>query len=166
MSALLLAGCGGQRETFTHGQISWAYLWPLTAAPARSVTVAEKVASRDPTVLMLVGERARPDGSFVWLGTARHPRVVVLRFALPRPVRVDAALPYAETPPDAPASGDCKTPYAPGWNRLSTTRAAHVFVGVDVAKRRVAVADTDAKTETLSPIAGRPYPQCNEIPSG
>jgi hypothetical protein len=65
-------------------------------------------------------------------------------------------------PPDAPASGDCEHPYALGWERLQSGIASRIFVSVDIAKQRVNDISTDAQSETLSPITGLPFPQCNE----
>jgi hypothetical protein len=69
---------------------------------------------------------------------------------------------FAEIPPDAPATGDCRLPYAPGWERLRARGVGVVFVGVDVALRKIADISTDAKREVVSSVPGRPFAVCNE----
>jgi len=75
---------------------------------------------------------------------------------------VDDALPYAEVPPDAQSSGDCREPYAPGWQRLKANRVTGIEARVDLRAGRVADIWTNAIRGTESPVSGRPYPQCEE----
>lgn len=160
----VVAGCGGGMQTHTTilGQISWAQEARGPAPPPALASQAKQIARRSRLVQRLTGAGATVTDTFVWLGTVRHPRVIELAYALPHFRRVDAAVPFAEIPPDAPSTGDCKRPYAPGWQRLRARQVTVLFVGVDVSLGRVAAIDTNAKEEVVSSMSGRPYPVCRE----
>ena len=89
-----------------------------------------------------------------------------LDYKLQRPIAVDDDLPYAEIPPDAPAHGECVTPYARGWNHLHASSVTAVEVLVDLRAGRVAEISTNASHGTVSPVADRAYPSCDEDGSG
>jgi hypothetical protein len=163
-AALLLAACGGRgAQTYTTGQPSWAQgsIGPRPAAAYAAE--AEEVAHRSRLVRQLVGPGGSLREAFVWLGTSRRPQVVELAYRLARPGTVDAVVPFAVNPPDAPATGDCRSPYAPGWERLRARPVGVVFVGVDVSERRVADIETDAPWQVVSSVPGRPFPHCDEV---
>lgn len=157
-----VAGCGAGTQTRTIGQNSWAAGVVGPRPPERFAARARGVASHSQVVRHLLGPQAASQESFVWLGSSAHPRVVELVYRLPHQRVIDAVVPFADNPPDAPAKGDCQTPYAPGWERLQAHDVSVVFAGVDVMLRRVVDIATDAKREVLSSVAGRPFPNCEE----
>jgi hypothetical protein len=159
--AIIASGCGDSgRATYTVGKSSWASSWPRQPARPADVGRATRIADRDPEVRKIVGVRGAPSGSFVWLTAHNRAPVVVLRLPLRTAVRVDVVVPYAVNPPDAPASGDCQQPYAPGWKRIRAHHVTRLFVAVDLARSSVADISTDADREVVSPVTGRPFPQC------
>ena len=159
---LIAAGCGAGTRTVTVGQNWWAAGSTGPAPAARFVSQARDVAARSRIVRRLVGARGVVAESFVWLGSMSHPRVVELAFRLQRPAAIDAVVPYADVPPDAPATGTCRVPYAPGQERLQARAVRVIFVGVDVSLRRVVDIETDAAREILSSVRGQPFPDCEE----
>jgi hypothetical protein len=159
---LVAAGCGAGTRTATVSQISWVAGNTGPAPAARIVSQARHVAARSQVVRRLVGARAVVDESFVWLGSVGQPRVVELAYRLQRPAAIDTVVPFAEIPPDAPATGTCRVPYAPGKERLQARPVTVVFVAVDILLRRVVDIETDAKREVLSSVPGQPFPDCEE----
>src|SRR5581483_8711553 len=129
----ITAGCGTGVRTLTVGQSSWVVGDNGPAPAARFVSEVRGVAARSRLVRRLAGPRAVVGKSFVWLGSLSHPRVVELAYRLRRPVAIDAVVPFAEVPPDAPASGTCRAPFALGRERLRARAVTVIFVGVDVS---------------------------------
>lgn len=162
LSPLIAAGCGAGTRTVTVGQNSWVAGYVGPAPAARFVSQARRVAARSQVVRRLVGARGGVSGSFVWLGSVSHPRVV--EFGLQASAsgcdrRGRAVRGY---PPDAPATGTCRVPYAPGQERLQARAVTVIFVGVDVSLQRVVDIETDARREILSSVPGKPFPDCEE----
>lgn len=126
-----------------------------------------RIANADLTFKALLGRVPHSlTASQSWSTLDGKPFGVELIYMLRRPLAVDADLPYAESPPDAPAHGDCVEPYAPGWLHLRAGRVTTVTVLVDFRRRRVADISTDASSGVISPVAGKPYPSCAEDGSG
>lgn len=135
-------------------------------SPAAVAREADRIAVSNPTVARLVrlgdgarvgsvgGSRARGRGT-AWLG-----------YKLKRPVAVDADLPYVVVPPDGPAHGTCVSPYAAGWAHLRATGVTALWVIVDLRRDEVVQISTNARQGRVSPVAGKPYPTCNEDQPG
>ena len=135
-------------------------------SPAAVAREADRIAASSPTVAQLVrlgdgarvgsvgGSRARGSGT-AWLG-----------YKLKRPVAVDADLPYVVVPPDGPAHGTCVSPYAAGWAHLRATGVTALWVIVDLRRDEVVQISTNARQGRVSPVAGKPYPTCNEDQPG
>ncbi len=88
---------------------------------------------------------------------------VELRYTLARPISVDADLPDADTPPDTNTQGHCVYPYAATWIHLRAKNVRTVRVLVDLRGRgQVADIWTDAPKGVVSPVEGRPYPDCEQ----
>jgi hypothetical protein len=162
--AVLVSGCGTThvRTATIVGPSAWAAGFVGARPPVDAVTVGRRVAAQNSLVQRLIGPRATMTESFVWLGSAHRPAVIELAFALRHVRAIDAVVPFAVNPPDAPATGDCRTPYAPGYERLQAQRVRNVFVGVDVRLRRVVDIGTDAPRSIVSAVPGRPFPICEE----
>jgi hypothetical protein len=132
-------------------------------SPPAVAQEAAGIAASNATVVELVrlgdGERVGNAG-----GSRRQGRGTAwLRYKLKRPVAVNANLPYAVVPPDAPSHGTCVSPYAAGWAHLQATGVTALWVIVDLRRREVVQISTNAKRGRVSPVAGKPYPTCNEI---
>lgn len=116
-----------------------------SATPLRPATrrAALELAGSDPTLLRLLhGSTFRLASAQQW-GVGLPLRGAALRLALARPIAVDADLPRADIPPDAPATGVCREPYRQTW-----------------------LHERSRGSGTLSLVKGRPHPSCTEIPSG
>jgi hypothetical protein len=87
-------------------------------------------------------------------------------YNLKRPITLNSDLPYAAIPPDGPAHGDCLKPYAAGEEHFRASDVTTLRILVDLRQRRVAEIDTDAKHDVVSPVAGKPFPSCNEDQTG
>jgi hypothetical protein len=135
-------------------------------APPAVAREAGRIAASNPTVAQLVrighGERfGNPGGSrapgrgTAWLG-----------YKLTRPVAVNADLPYVVVTPDGPSHGACATPYAAGWAHLQATGVTSLWVIVDLHRDQVVQISTNARRGTVGPVAGKPYPSCNEDQTG
>jgi hypothetical protein len=121
------------------------------------------LALADPTLKSLLARASHHFvGSSSWDGIDGKPLGVELRFALSRSIAVDSDLPDAVIPPDAPAHGTCVTPYAATWIHLRATTVTAITVLVDLRRGRVADITTNARRGIVSPVPGRPYPNCNE----
>lgn len=135
-------------------------------SPPAVAREADRIAASSPTVSRLVrlgdgerfgtvgGSRARGSGT-AWLG-----------YKLKRPVAVNADLPYVVVPPDGPAHGTCVSPYAAGWAHLRATGVTALWVIVDLRRDEVVQITTNARQGRVSPVAGKPYPTCNENQTG
>ena len=135
-------------------------------SPASVAHEADRIAASNHTVARFVrlgdGERfgnaggSRTQGSgTAWLG-----------YKLKRPIAVNADLPYVVVPPDGPAHGTCVTPYAAGWAHLRATGVTALWVIVDLRRDEVVQISTNARQGRVSPVAGKPYPTCNEDQTG
>jgi hypothetical protein len=87
-------------------------------------------------------------------------------YYLKRPITLNADLPYVAIPPDGPAHGDCVKPYAAGERHLRASDVTALSILVDLRQKRVAEIDTDAKHGVVSPVAGKPFPSCDEDQTG
>jgi hypothetical protein len=135
-------------------------------SPPAVAREADRIAGSNQTVGRLVrlgggerfgtvgGSRTRGSGT-AWLG-----------YKLKRPVAVDADLPYIVVTPDAPAHGTCVSPYAAGWAHLRATGVTRLWVTVDLRRDQVVQISTNAERGRVSPVAGKPYPTCNENQPG
>jgi hypothetical protein len=83
---------------------------------------------------------------------------VWLELQLRRSVQVDALLPVADIPPDAPAKGACHEPYRQTWRRYRARDVTQVSLLVDLRRRTVADIDTDASVFEIGRAPGRPLP--------
>jgi hypothetical protein len=155
---LAFAGCGGPRSswTFTDPQSPPSVVGGLgdQLAPAKQAA-AVAIARRNPLVA-----QGRLVGSSQWTQGAS------LTFALPRPTDVDADLPQADIPPDAPAKGTCARPYRQTWLHLKASGVTRLYVLVDLHRGAVADVTTNASSGRLSWVRGKPHPDCREIASG
>jgi hypothetical protein len=89
-----------------------------------------------------------------------------LTFTASRPIAVDADLPQADIPPDAPTKGACAHPYRQTWLRERSKDVTRLYVLVDLGRHAVADVTTNARAGTLSWVPGRPHPSCQEVASG
>jgi hypothetical protein len=134
---------------------------PPTPSPREAR--AARLATRDRTLSrLLVGVSYRLVGGTDWASLDNKPIGLELRYALARPINVDADLPSADIPPDTLTQGHCVYPYAATWIHLSARAVRSVTVLVDLRRGRVADIWTDAARGEVSPVAGRPYPDCEQ----
>jgi hypothetical protein len=135
-------------------------------SPPAVARQAERIAAANPTVAQLVrrgdGERVGSVGG----SRARGRGTAWLGYELKRAVAVDADLPYVVVPPDGPAHGTCVTPYAAGWAHLQATAVTALWVIVDLRRDQVVQISTNARQGKVGPVAGKPYPSCNEDQTG
>lgn len=170
---LFLRG-GGDRRSFTFGPSSGlpdlaavsvvrVASTPSHVSPALA-REAERIAASDATLARLVrlGSGRRLGSVTAWYVGNDRRGGAVLEYKLDRPIAVNSDLPYVAIPPDAPAHGACVSPYAPGWVHLSASRVTRLSALVDLRRHRVVDIGTDAERGTVSPVAGKPYPTCNE----
>jgi hypothetical protein len=122
---------------------------------ASNATVAELVRRGDGARVGNVGGSRERGRGMAWLG-----------YRLKRPIAVNSDLPYIAIPPDAPSHGTCVTPYAAGWAHLRATGVTALMVTVDLPHDRVIQISTNARQGKVSPVAGKPYPSCNEDQTG
>lgn len=174
LSAVLicaLSACGGEgRHTYTIGALVPRTVTgqALPAAPRGTTVEAERVIARDgmTTRLLRLGGAQEPASATKWQGVDGRPLGAVLDYTLKRPITLNADLPYVAIPPDAPAHGDCVKPYAAGEEHFQASGVTVLQVLVDLRQKRVAEIDTDAKHGVVSPVAGKPFPSCNEDQAG
>jgi hypothetical protein len=172
--AVVLTGCGGSsssREPYTFGgppspdmppPMSAGSVVSAPAPRAREARAARIASGNRPLGRLLSGVRHRPAGSSSWDSLESKPIGVELRYALDRPINVDADLPSADTPPDTRTQGHCVYPYAATWIHLRAQEVRTVTVLVDLRRGRVADVWTDAPKGVVSPVPGRPYPDCEQ----
>jgi hypothetical protein len=156
---LLAVGCGNDQHSLLQPSPSLQDPGVGTvsaAAKARALAIVH----RDPTVARLIGRGGVASVSASpWL-----PGDVNLRMRLKRAIDVkDVTLPYAIVPPDAPAKGDCRHPYARGWVRMSARTVTGMEILVDLHTRRVADVDVDGVDRSASAAPGLPHGSCDEI---
>jgi hypothetical protein len=171
VSVALLSGCGGSsRRSFTFTRSTRPNLalaaWDRASPPiARE---AERIAGTDATLTRLlqlgVGRRLANVGP--WSVGHNSRGGAELAYKLKRPIMVNSDLPYVAIPPDGPAHGTCVDPYASGWEHLRASGVTELSVLVDVDRGQVAEIDTNATRGRVSPVAGKPYPSCNEDQTG
>ena len=129
--------------------------------PRDVMTKALRIVKRDRVFADVVGAvpfRVRGQGRW---GQIDGPDLGVwLELRLRRPIRVDAVLPFADIPPDAPAQGDCQRPYRQTWHRYRARDVRQLSLLIDLRRRTVADINTDASVYATEPVAGRPYPSC------
>lgn len=165
------AGCGGARTTWTFtdaqsGAPPVAGGLGATALQAHVRRTALEIVSADPVVARLVhGSRLRVVGAQAW-SDGRRLHGASLTMLLARPIMVDADLPQADIPPDAPAKGDCRRPYRQIWLHERAGGVTRLSVLVDLGGRAVADVSTNARSGTLSWVPGRPHPSCEELAGG
>jgi hypothetical protein len=164
--ALVSCGSSSSRRTYTFdtSNVTTSSVgFPLEAVPTRRETIGIRLALADATLKPLLAKaKHRFVGSAPWDGIDDKPVGVELRFAFARPIAVDSDLPDAAIPPDAPAHGTCVTPYAASWIHLRAQKVTAISVLVDLRRERVADITTDARRGLVSPVPGRPYPNCHE----
>jgi hypothetical protein len=79
---------------------------------------------------------------------------------------VDAVLPYADIPPDAPTTGTCESPYRQTWLREESENVTELDVLVDLRRGKVADIRTNATEGRRSWVQGKPHPDCQPVESG
>lgn len=164
------AGCGGASSRTTTFEKPAPPPAPVagtvgtTALAPEARARAIRIARANGTLRRLLRPGSRVMAASPWSAPALDG--ASLTFSLPRPVTVDADLPQADIPPDAPTKGDCARPYRLTWLHEHSTGVTRLYVLVDVGRRRVADVTTNAKRGTLAWVPGRPHPSCEEIPSG
>ena len=171
VSVCVLSACGGQgRHTYTIGALAPRTVTgqAFPAAPRATTVKAERVIAGDALVtrLLLLGGGRQPARVTPWRGVDGRPLGAVVDYNLERPITLNSDLPYVAIPPDGPAHGDCVKPYAAGEEHLRASHVTVLRVLVDLRKKRVAEIDTDAKHGVVSPVAGKPFPSCNEDQTG
>jgi hypothetical protein len=135
-------------------------------SPPAVTREADRIAASNPTISELVrlgdGERFGNAGGSRTLGRG----TAWLGYKLTRPVAVNADLPYIVVTPDGPAHGTCGSPYAAGWAHLRAKGVTRLWVIVDLRRDEVVQISTNASQGRVSPVAGKPYPTCNENQTG
>ena len=169
----LVAACGGHgRRTYTFGESgapSTVASSPIfLAVPRGSALQAERIAERNGLVTRLVrlGGGQRSVRASRWNDLDGRPLGAALTYTLRRQIVMNSNLPYVAIPPDAPARGDCVKPYAAGWHHLEASGVTALKVLVDLRRGQVVDISTNARQGIISPVAGKPYPACQEIPAG
>jgi hypothetical protein len=140
---------------------------PSDPAPGMVIREALHVARRDEMFRRLAADgRPRLVGSSVWADIEGAPVGARLVFRLRRAIAVDADLPVADVPPDAPTEGDCEAPYRQTWLHEQAHGVTQLSVWVDLRQHRVAEISTNAKSGRRSWVDGRPHPSCRAVESG
>jgi hypothetical protein len=98
-----------------------------------------------------------------WTGQDPGVQGASLTFRLSRRISVDADLPRADIPPDAPTTGTCHAPYRQTWLHERSEKVTEIYVLVDLDKAKVADISTNAISEQLSWVRGKPHPSCEEL---
>lgn len=98
-----------------------------------------------------------------WAGQNEGVHGASLTFRLSRAIKVDADLPQADIPPDAPTTGTCHAPYRQTWLHERSRKVTEISVLVDLDKAKVADISTNAIRGQLSWVRGRPHPSCQEL---
>lgn len=165
------AACGHAQttRTFTGPQTSPAAIagsLPSTPLTTEQRTEALSIVHADATAGRLLARSSfRLVGTDQW-GDAATWRGAALTFATAKPISVDADLPQADVPPDAPTKGQCERPYRQTWLHETAAHVTKLEILVDLGRRRVADITTNASSGTLAWVPGKPHPDCEEIPSG
>jgi hypothetical protein len=140
---------------------------PSDPAPAKMVQEALRVVRRDGVFRRLTANgRARLVSTSEWMGIDRRPLGARLTFSLGEPIKVDADLPIADIPPDAPTKGECERPYRQTWLHESSDGVSQVRILVDLRLDRVAHIGTNARSGRRSWVEGRAHPTCRAVQSG
>jgi hypothetical protein len=170
-SVVLAVGCGGQRSKWTFDDREAQPVRIAGSLPGIPLTSERRrdaltIARADPIVArLLAGSRFRVLETSQW-GDGRTLRGAELRFVTARPIGVDADLPLADVPPDAPTKGECARPYRQTWLHETAAHVTELDILVDFGKRRVADVSTNARSGTLAWVPEKPHPSCEEIASG
>jgi hypothetical protein len=177
--ALTAAGCGG-----SGGPSRWTVKYRSCAdqsppcidsfhmadgSPSRSERAALTIVARMRAATSLVVRRgAHLRSSFDWKTLDGKPIGVALKYAYRNPIHVDQVLPYVETPPDAPAHGDCVQPYASGWLKIASDSVTGLWIYVDMRKRAVVDISpyVDEGVVHYAWVPGKPHPRCEEDTPG
>ena len=174
---VLRPGGGEDRRAFTFGPsverrtLPQVGAWLVVGGPfvqggRASAAVAretERIAGSDTTLARLM---RRGDGQRLGNVDAPFESLTTVVYKLKRPITVNANLPYMMRPPDGPSHGDCVRPYAAGWAHLRARGVTRLSVIVDLSSKRVAQISGNAKRGRVGPVAGKPYPTCNEDQPG
>jgi hypothetical protein len=140
------AACGGSaRQSYTFGQTSATRFPPTVSTPARfpqapaAITrAAVKIALADRTLRgLLVRSRYRIAGASVWRDFDGHRIGAAVSVALDNAISVDMDIPCVTAPPDAPGSGDCRKPNAPGWEHLRAARIRQLDAFIDLRSSKL-----------------------------
>jgi hypothetical protein len=140
---------------------------PVEPAPAAVTRQALAIARADELFRVLTrGERPRLAHASEWWSIDRERLGAWLTFALRTPIAVDAVLPIADIPPDAPTKGTCETPYRQTWLREDSHGTTELAVLADLRRSKVVQISTNATRGRRSWVEGKPHPSCAAIPSG
>lgn len=174
----VLRGGGEDRSSFTfgpagaHADVGSSVVISLASTGVRTSAAttrrAVEIADADASLVRLVrkGRGQRWGTAGAWRGIDGKPLGAILEYRLARPIAVDSDLPYVAIPPDGPGRGQCVTPYAAGWAHLQAKHVTALSVLVDLRRGVVAEISADARRGIVSPVAGAPYPTCNEEQPG
>jgi hypothetical protein len=129
--------------------------------PAPVLARALSIAKRDQVFAEVVDDVPfRLSGQGRWGQADGRDLGVWLKLRLRRPLRVDAVLPVADIPPDAPAMGVCRRPYRQTWLRYRAREVTEISLLIDFRRRAVADLRTNALVYDTERAAGRAYPSC------
>lgn len=138
---------------------------PLDPPPPQVRRRALVVARRDPLVRTLT-HGARAVRFQLWGDEDGGLLGADVTFRLPRPRSIDAVLPAADVPPDAPTRGTCEQPYRQTWLREQSAGVTEISVAVDLDRQAVADVSTNSTTGRRSWVEGKPHPSCEAIEGG
>jgi hypothetical protein len=140
---------------------------PSDPAPAKMVREALRVVRRDGVFRGLTADgRAKLVSTSEWWGVDHKPLGARLTFTLREAIKLDADLPVADIPPDAPTEGECDRPYRQTWLHESSDGVSQLRILVDLRLDRVADIDTNAKSGRRSWVEDRAHPTCRAVQSG
>jgi hypothetical protein len=107
---------------------------------------------------------ARFRASFDWNDLDGKAIGVGLVYSYRHPIEIHEVLPYTESPPDAPAHGDCIEPYARGWLKIDADSVAGLWVYVDLRTRKVVDLSPYVEDGVVhyAWVPGKPHPRCEE----
>jgi len=179
LAVLVAAGCGGGRpSSWTETFRSCAKQTPpcidafdmhRRGERSDSQSAALRIARRNSLASGLIsGPGAALRASFDWADLEGKRIGVGLVYDYRRPVQIHEVLPYVESPPDAPAHGDCVEPYAPGWLKVDSSSVTGLSVYVDLGKRQVVDLSPYVEDGTIhyAWVPGKPHPDCEEDEAG
>ena len=137
---------------------------PPSPPPPPPIRAHALAIARANTVFRAVTSGAGPRLVLAQPWTGQDPGVqgASLTFRLSKRIKVDADLPQADIPPDAPTTGRCHAPYRQTWLHERSQKVTEIYVLVDLDKAKVAEISTNAIRGRLSWVRGRPHPSCQE----